>query len=338
MGYSGPHSFGARILSEFLSTFFLMALGLTIIANDTLPTTTGHKMGPGFVSLGFGFCFSFALTLFQDVSAYMNPGDLNGWEFFTFSIVEITAGIAAGLIVWIVFWMHIVRGNVIDEEADIEDGTTLLKADADIESNETIDVESSEQYGKQTASVTVEDLANAKTSPSATTSNRLSTSTSGTHTTKKHSPTKNSRQPIPNPQISPRTILLLFATSPPPPSSLLHSFFLEVLGSCTLTLVSPLISTRIPSTEPTVHSIILPILQGIFFMVLVMGLGGPTGFAANPARDLGPRIAHSLLVEREKKGTRGSEWGYGVLANSGVMVGGALGGLIGVGLRSMSVF
>lgn len=55
------------------------------------------------------------------------------------------------------------------------------------------------------------------------------------------------------------------------------------------------------------------------------GLGGPTGFAINPARDLGPRIMHNLLPIKGK-GT--SDWGYAIIPIAGPMVGGILAAII----------
>lgn len=48
---------------------------------------------------------------------------------------------------------------------------------------------------------------------------------------------------------------------------------------------------------------------GVALIIVVIGnsLGGPTGYAINPARDLGPRIAHAVLPI---KGKGGSDWGY----------------------------
>lgn len=61
--------------------------------------------------------------------------------------------------------------------------------------------------------------------------------------------------------------------------------------------------------------------------LLVIGigasLGGPTGYAINPARDLGPRIAHAILPIR---GKGGSDWGYSWVPVVGPIIGGVLAG------------
>mgnify|MGYP000013383865 CR=1 FL=1 len=55
------------------------------------------------------------------------------------------------------------------------------------------------------------------------------------------------------------------------------------------------------------------------------GLGGPTGWAINPARDLGPRIMHFVLPI---KGKGGSDWGYAAVPVLGPIVGGILAAII----------
>ena len=52
-----------------------------------------------------------------------------------------------------------------------------------------------------------------------------------------------------------------------------------------------------------------------------LSLGGPTGYAINPARDLGPRIIHFLLPIRNK---RNSDWSYSWVPILGPVVGAAL--------------
>jgi glycerol uptake facilitator protein len=61
----------------------------------------------------------------------------------------------------------------------------------------------------------------------------------------------------------------------------------------------------------------------VAFLVIAIGasLGGPTGYAINPARDLGPRIAHAFLPIKGK-GT--SDWGYAWVPVAGPLIGGAL--------------
>lgn len=59
-----------------------------------------------------------------------------------------------------------------------------------------------------------------------------------------------------------------------------------------------------------------------------LSLGGPTGFAVNPARDLGPRMMHAILPMTNK---RDSDWGYAYVP----VVGGIIGGLIAAAVYSL---
>ncbi|KPI21475.1 MIP family channel protein [Actinobacteria bacterium OK074] len=56
-----------------------------------------------------------------------------------------------------------------------------------------------------------------------------------------------------------------------------------------------------------------------------LSLGGPTGYAINPTRDLGPRIVHTFLPI-PNKGT--SDWGYAWIPVAGPLIGGVLAGLV----------
>jgi glycerol uptake facilitator protein len=59
--------------------------------------------------------------------------------------------------------------------------------------------------------------------------------------------------------------------------------------------------------------------------VIGLSLGGTTGYAINPARDLGPRIVHALLPI---KGKRDSDWSYSWIPVIGPLVGGALAAIL----------
>jgi glycerol uptake facilitator protein len=68
------------------------------------------------------------------------------------------------------------------------------------------------------------------------------------------------------------------------------------------------------------------LIVGFIVWAIGLGLGGPTGFAINPARDLGPRIAHALLPI---PGKGDSDWSYGlVVPIFGPIVGGVIGAAV----------
>lgn len=64
-----------------------------------------------------------------------------------------------------------------------------------------------------------------------------------------------------------------------------------------------------------------PWFWGVLVWVLGLSLGGPTGYAINPARDFGPRLAHAILPI---SGKGGSDWGYALIPVVAPLVGGAL--------------
>jgi glycerol uptake facilitator protein len=65
-----------------------------------------------------------------------------------------------------------------------------------------------------------------------------------------------------------------------------------------------------------------PLLIGLLVLGIGLSLGGPTGYAINPARDLGPRIAHAVLPIA---GKGGSDWGYAWIPVVAPVIGGILG-------------
>lgn len=68
-----------------------------------------------------------------------------------------------------------------------------------------------------------------------------------------------------------------------------------------------------------------PLVVGGLIFALGLSLGGPTGYAMNPARDLGPRIAHAILPIA---GKGDSDWSYSWVPVFGPIVGGILGALL----------
>ena len=68
-----------------------------------------------------------------------------------------------------------------------------------------------------------------------------------------------------------------------------------------------------------------PWLWGVLVWALGLSLGGPTGYAMNPARDFGPRVAHAILPIGDKGS---SDWGYALVPIIGPLIAGGIGAAI----------
>lgn len=109
----------------------------------------------------------------------------------------------------------------------------------------------------------------------------------------------------------------IFATAP----AIRHTtgnIIAEVIG----TIVLILASSSFYSTPDSGYG---PLLVGFLVWSIGLSLGGPTGYAINPARDIGPRIAHAILPIAGK-GT--SDWSYAWIPILGPIVGGVIAALI----------
>ncbi|HJV46759.1 MAG TPA: MIP/aquaporin family protein, partial [Bacillota bacterium] len=116
----------------------------------------------------------------------------------------------------------------------------------------------------------------------------------------------------------PGTKLGVFATGP----AISHAFsnlISEMMGTFVLVLAILAIGAN-KFTEG-----LNPLIVGFLIVSIGLSLGGTTGYAINPARDLGPRIAHFLLPIH---GKGSSNWGYAWIPIVGPVLGGSFGGLL----------
>jgi len=98
----------------------------------------------------------------------------------------------------------------------------------------------------------------------------------------------------------------------------------EVIATFVLVLVAAAIfSSRVAATGPAAG--LGPYLIGSLVWGIGLSLGGTTGYAINPARDLGPRLAHAVLPI---PGKRDSDWSYAPIPAIAPLVGGALAGIL----------
>jgi glycerol uptake facilitator protein len=117
-----------------------------------------------------------------------------------------------------------------------------------------------------------------------------------------------------------------------------QAFFCEALGTFCLILpiflmVDP--SLEVPGREVKVGLGTLGLVPvGLLVVAIGLSLGGTTGYAINPARDLGPRIAHAFLPI---PGKRDADWSYAWVPVVAPIVGAALAALVQIWLGSITL-
>jgi glycerol uptake facilitator protein len=122
--------------------------------------------------------------------------------------------------------------------------------------------------------------------------------------------------------------LACHSTGPAIPSTV-WNLITEIIGTFVLVFVIFAIFSKAATGATGPASGVGPFLVAALVWGIGLSLGGPTGYAINPARDLGPRIAHAILPIA---GKGGSNWGYSWIPVVGPLIGGILAALLAVAL------
>ena len=113
----------------------------------------------------------------------------------------------------------------------------------------------------------------------------------------------------------------IFCTAPAIRNTLAN-LISEIIGTFVLVFVAIAMSAKaIGVMAPGIG----PYLVGILVWAIGLSLGGTTGYAINPARDLGPRIAHAILPI---PGKRDADWSYAPIPVVGPLIGAAIAGAL----------
>jgi glycerol uptake facilitator len=117
--------------------------------------------------------------------------------------------------------------------------------------------------------------------------------------------------------------LACFCTAPAIRNSL-SNLFSEIIATFVLVfIVGAIFSKKVAAAGPAAG--LGPYVVGSLVWGIGLSLGGPTGYAINPARDLGPRIAHAILPI---SGKGSSNWNYAPIPIIGPLLGGTLAGVL----------
>src|SRR5881397_2257271 len=120
---------------------------------------------------------------------------------------------------------------------------------------------------------------------------------------------------------SPAAKLAVFCTAPAIRKTTAN-LLTEVIGTFVLVLgVLAILTPKILNPAYGWDGGFGPFLVGILVWAIGLSLGGPTGYAINPARDLGPRLAHAVLPVA---GKGNSDWGYAWIPIAGPVIGGLI--------------
>ena len=124
--------------------------------------------------------------------------------------------------------------------------------------------------------------------------------------------------------------LAVFSTGPAIRNPLFN-LLTEIIGTFVLVLGILAIVVAPGNVGTTAHPVGIgssglgTLLVALLVFGIGLSLGGPTGYAINPARDLGPRIMHAILPI---PGKGPSDWSYAWIPVIGPLIGGALGAVL----------
>jgi glycerol uptake facilitator protein len=115
--------------------------------------------------------------------------------------------------------------------------------------------------------------------------------------------------------------LAVFCTAPAIRSPF-GNLICEIIGAASLVFGALSIPSPANLSGPGWATGFGPLLVGLLVFAIGLSIGGPTGYAINPARDFGPRLAHAFLPIA---GKGGSDWQYAWIPIVGPVIGGLLG-------------
>ncbi|KFM27923.1 putative glycerol uptake facilitator protein [Auxenochlorella protothecoides] len=332
--FMNPYSYslGARCGAEIIGTMIALFLGDAAVANELLAKTKGNGYGWGFLSMGFGLAFGFATMMFDHVSAYLNPaaclfqwvvGNINGTEFLALAFSELAGAFLGAILLWLCYLPHF---NVVPEPPSVTEqdpffADPLLGAGANRTfsptdlavggyNNDPLDRHMRMNPGqaiqgtmrdigavlgivhddiKQRKEELLKSLGRASVVNKDDIRRKIEVLDERSRTLTEHEEAL---------LVADQNIKLGIFCTRPAIYAPHWNFLCEFMATVTLLVMANMIAARGSLLyEPArgLFGALFGFILGFFIFLIVLVIGGPTGVAINPARDLGPRIAHWML-------------------------------------------
>ncbi|MEW5303316.1 MAG: hypothetical protein WDW36_006020 [Sanguina aurantia] len=342
--------------SEAVGTLCALTLANGVVANQVLPTSKGHHLGWGWMSYIFGYSFSLAILAFGGVSAYLNPavalgawilGDVTTAQFFVILAGTVTGATLSGFLVYLLYFSQFkVTGCYRRKyESSIADLTTTQTLESALSNAQMSSSPSSASQTQAPLCMPLTGDCERGAAPRLLDSNASlvkPNNTAGSPAGEmKHRAISLSSGGFcrdlgagPGPRVDYRKenpYLTIFATHPAIRSPIIN-YLSEAFMTFFFVLFINLIHKRgqtfllaSPATAPLWPLFNLgvePLVVGTILGTVILSLGGATGGALNPARDFGPRVAHTILSLGCSDSN--SEWGYAWVPVLGPFTGAAV--------------
>lgn len=356
-------SIWTKAAAEFAGSWWALTFGNSLVANAALRRTKGSGMSFGFVGLFYGLCFFFPIFCFDNISAALNPavmlanlvlGRATVAEFFLFSVMEIIGCFCGGVTCWLINMGHfnlkvtppLPSGRVTlcssrlqpspFPSRGVTDSTTSVAYEAPKEEGGArvtdLPFVALNAHGRMDGRLLNEGDELKKTillyrphrHQNMTDSDLL------LHLQDQHPTVPQEEWDYISQLYASQAAKLSVFSTRPEIYNWWQNLLTEALGTMFLVWGANSAGDVSELLDNAEFSLLYRRLLFAFFLATYIGLcvtalGGPTGYAANPARDLGPRLAHWVLPIPEKGP---SEWEYSWVP----IVGPLLGALLGAGL------
>jgi len=328
------YGLGMVFASEMFGMWMVIMIALGTVANHVLYPTTGHNLGYLGVAMGFGFAFTFAIMAFGSVSAMLNPaaaismltaGNLDWDDFFVAVAGELVGAFLGGLTLYLIYTpqLHKPGSHTFSYRLWIETSKESIKLEREARNERKAKREAmiKKKKAELAAKHAAKQVARAKSGegqaapvidPNAIVANPdvLHEAEAGLSARDKVDLTEIKEFGAME-DTDDDPFLGIWVTRPAVWAPL-QSFMTEFIFTFIFLMLVNLTAARGQYLYQPSYGLYANILQPVvigFIIGASILAAGPTGFAGNPARDLGPRLAHWILPLPKSKRI-GSEWRY----------------------------